>query len=198
MAFATLVCGHCAQPFVKTGTPANIARAKFCSQTCVHASLRNRLPPMLESFRERLVERSAPQESGCILYTGQKGHHYGQLSYANRTYLAHRAAYMVHKGPIPAGLFVCHTCDIPLCINPDHLWLGTCSDNTRDMIQKGRSRFRFSGAESRLSDEQITAIRSRYDSGERQKDIAADLGVSQGYVSMICSGLRLKARNATS
>lgn len=55
------------------------------------------------------------------------------------TAMAHRLAYADKYGPIPAGLVVCHTCDNPPCINPDHLFVGTQSDNVRDMRTKGRA-----------------------------------------------------------
>lgn len=81
----------------------------------------------------------------CWLWTGARkahgpGAYYGKICVLrNRRASAHRVSYEIHKGPIPTGMLVCHSCDTPLCVNPEHLWLGTAQDNTTDMMRKGRA-----------------------------------------------------------
>lgn len=93
------------------------------------------------SLREYLDANSIPEpNSGCYLWTAAISGGYGKANYRGHRDLAHRMSYFFAKGPIPQGLFVCHHCDNPPCINPDHLFLGTALDNAADMIRKGRSR----------------------------------------------------------
>lgn len=79
--------------------------------------------------------------TGCWEWRGMRNHDgYGQVwvRALQRNVGAHRISFEQHKGPIPEGLLICHTCDNPPCINPDHLFAGTHKDNTADMMRKGR------------------------------------------------------------
>ena len=79
---------------------------------------------------------------GCWEWTASRsGKGYGvffHLGFSGRRTSAHRFSWELHNGPVPAGLHVLHHCDNPSCVRPDHLWLGTQSDNSKDMWNKGR------------------------------------------------------------
>lgn len=89
----------------------------------------------------RLTERSMPEpNSGCWLWTERvdpKGG-YGEIRLGRKKWRAHRLSWAVHFGAAPDSLMVCHKCDVPSCINPAHLFLGTARDNMVDMARKGR------------------------------------------------------------
>lgn len=97
-----------------------------------------------KDLKEKLYAGFVPEPTtGCWLWFKNAGKHgHGLLRHGSGSaFLAHRVSWEIHRGPIPKGLFVCHKCDTPQCINPDHLFTGTPRDNTRDMMNKGRSRF---------------------------------------------------------
>lgn len=82
-------------------------------------------------------------ESGCWLWIGatsKRGYGHVSQGRGNPVKRAHRVSWEQHRGDIPKGMLVCHKCDVGICINPDHLFLGTSADNTSDMIAKGRNR----------------------------------------------------------
>lgn len=95
------------------------------------------------TMQERIERRVYFSIDGCWLWTGQKRNDkdggYGLIKIDRRLTRAHRVSYETYKGPIPDGLFVCHTCDVPLCVNPDHLFVGTLQENNYDMYKKGRN-----------------------------------------------------------
>ena len=92
------------------------------------------------TIAERLMDNCCPEpNTGCWLWTaGVSGQAYGSVSINGKDYRAHRLSYETWIGPIQAGLCDCHKCDTPLCINPDHLFLGTPADNNADRDRKGR------------------------------------------------------------
>lgn len=85
---------------------------------------------------------------------------------------AHRVAYADAYGPIPSGKVILHLCDEPACVEPTHLRAGTLSENTQDMMAKGRARF----AGDCLSPDAVREIRRRAADGESQRSIARDFG----------------------
>ena len=113
---------------------------------------------------------------------------YGEIRVDNKLHLAHRLSYQLHKGDIPEGLYVCHTCDNRSCINPDHLFLGTQLDNMRDAQRKGVRL----GMPPRLIPHDIyplliAALKERRKTGKKLKDIAKDFGISQPYLTKLKS-----------
>lgn len=88
---------------------------------------------------------------GCWLWPVSAG--YGQFKGKR----AHRLSYEAFKGPIPDGLFVCHKCDVPACCNPDHLFVGTASDNSLDMVKKGRHAPLIAGSVAATKKRTVTA-----------------------------------------
>lgn len=131
----------------------------------------------LDTFRRRYQDSA----SGCWLWHGHVGSDgYGRF---NKT-TAHRAAYLLLVGEVPEGHEVCHRCDVRVCVNPAHLFLGTHVENIADMVRKGRRAPTHGAANPRakLSAAQVAAIRA---DTRPQSGIAKAFGICLASVSNI-------------
>jgi hypothetical protein len=118
--------------------------------------------------------------SSCWFWIGTKNRRgYGKMCFqGNTTTPAHRVSYQLFKGKIEGNLLVCHTCDVPSCVNPDHLWLGTTQDNKKDQIIKGR-------IGKKLNEKDVLEIRKLYDNSIGSNTIAKLFNVTCGTISSI-------------
>jgi hypothetical protein len=114
----------------------------------------------------RKVNKAGPVhptlKTRCWLWTGCKtGYGYGQLNVNGIMVRAHRVAWVLFRGSIPDGMWVLHGCDVPACVNPDHLFLGDHDANMADKVKKGRSwsPAGVSHGNAKLTDEDVLAIR---------------------------------------
>lgn len=152
---------------------------------------------IIESFLAKV-----DQSGSCWLWKGwvkDRRKPYGVFRYK----YAHRVAYELFVGKIPDGLLVCHHCDVPRCVKPAHLFLGTNQDNIRDAERKGRL-YHATGPEfskvmsavtkgerngrAKLTAVQVARIRERIAEGERPIDLAREYGVTPGMIGHIKHG----------
>lgn len=127
--------------------------------------------------------------TGCWEFTGCKDKDgYGVFGFKQKR--AHRVSYEFHIGPIPAGIFVCHKCDNPSCINPSHLFLGTPKDNMTDKVLKGRasSMVGEKNPMSKLTDDQRQEMRVLREQGQTYIEIASKYSIAYQTVGKILKG----------
>lgn len=116
-------------------------------------------------------------DGDCWLYIGTVNEHgYGRIKKGQDRRYAHRASWEEANGPIPDGIQVCHKCDNRLCINPEHLFLGTQTDNNNDMVSKGRQRGAkgLDNGRTLLSETQVLEIRQLYTTNRYSHSDLAD------------------------
>jgi hypothetical protein len=145
------------------------------------------------------VDRRGPDEcwpwtgAGGRQKSGRSGHIRIEPERGSRNVAAPRVAWELTNGQIPKGLFVCHHCDNAKCVNPAHLFVGTASDNVRDMVQKGRGRVNRQHGEknhaAKISAAQVMEIRGYVAKGAgTYRQIGARYGISPSAVHLIASG----------
>jgi len=182
-----------------------LGKGKYCSRAC-----RTYPHQTAETFWQK-VDRSGGPDA-CWLWTGvvnKTG--YGRVGFQGKLYIAHRIALELTIGPLPDGLFACHTCDTPLCCNPRHLWAGTPAQNTREAIEKGRWGGAHRGAahhshvhpeavprgeqcpQARLTDDAVREIRRLYAAGgTTHAALAARFGVQPHAIGKVVRRERWK------
>lgn len=147
-------------------------------------------PEFISRFAAR--RREGP---GCWIWTaGRDRKGYGAISFKSRMFKAHRVAWELYHGTTPpADMLVCHDCDTPACVNPKHLFLGSASANSADMVQKGRHRvgIRHKGnanKAAKITPEIVLEIRALRMSGLSHGRIAKRVGVGATQVANILKG----------
>lgn len=174
------ICERCGGEIIRSKKESARRPRRFCSRKCMNeANIHGR--PLETRFWEK-VERGS--DSDCWNWTGATTHGgYGVLGIGReRLVRAPRVSYEIHRGPIPHGAIIRHSCDNPRCVNPSHLSTGSMKDNVRDMLERGRNR-----PHRKLTPEDVAAIRT---STGTVRSVAAQFGVSFAYVSMVRNGLR--------
>jgi len=146
----------------------------------------------LTDIQEERFFNKVNKTDTCWLWVGGKSAGYGNFSLNKKEIGVHKISYMHHnKTEIPKGLLVCHSCDTPACVNPEHLFLGTHQENMDDMVKKGRStkgkRDGDKNPHSKLTTEQVLEIASLLDT-HTNVELAKEYGVSEKAISDIRIG----------
>jgi hypothetical protein len=139
-----LICNSCKKEFIENYPS---SKRVFCSRKCFFESGFKSVNVFWDTASEKeKFERhkknlfrhvNKDSENGCWNCTGYLNRGYGVTRYEGKDIIpAHRLSWILFKGEIPKGLWVLHKCDNKRCVNPEHLFLGTCKDNVKDMIKK--------------------------------------------------------------
>lgn len=177
-------CAECGLSFQALAREIKRGGGKFCSRPCYFKHNRKARDFPIDHFWSKVQKTAA-----CWLWIGKlNGYGYGAVRLADgSTIAAHRFSWEMHNNQIQEGLYVCHHCDNPRCVRPDHLFLGTQDDNIKDAKRKNRTAAGEGHGRHRLSLEQVISIRKERQSGTSLGDISKNYGISKGHASLICN-----------
>jgi hypothetical protein len=154
----------------------------------VTARITDRFDLKTEKLAERLHSKiEMDSEADCWIWTaGKFPNGYGNIWHNGTNRGAHCVSYELYRGPIPAGMYVCHHCDNPACVNPHHLFLGTPADNMADRDTKGRQARGPAHGLAKLTEADIQAIRNA--GNISNMELAQQYGVHNATISCIRLG----------
>lgn len=125
----------------------------------------------------------------CWLWTGTRSPRgYGKIVFRGQHWRAHRVSWVLANGEIPDGLFVCHKCDTPACVRPEHLFLGTPRDNMLDAVAKNRAHVGVLNGRATVGQDEVTEMFILHRAGWLQSEIGARFSLSQVHVGRILNG----------
>jgi hypothetical protein len=147
-----------------------------------------------ESIISRIKSGTTVSPTGCWEWNGcLTPNGYPQMSVDRRPHYAHRASFAAFKSTIYTGAFICHSCDNPKCVNPDHLFAGTQKDNIGDAIKKRRLVCGEKSKKAKLNDNVVRLSRSMYRRGDCTIGFLAEkFGVSIRTMGKAVSGKKWK------
>jgi hypothetical protein len=183
---AQAICQYCKKEFMTFKSEINKGKAKYCSISC-GVAFRNKakaLSPQ-EIFFKNISKEKHPND--CWIY--MVGARYGKMKIGEKTVSAHRYSYELHHGEVSEGKVICHKCDVKLCVNPEHLFIGTQKDNIHDMFSKNRDN-RPKGSKhhnTKLNEEKVLGIKELLMKGFKIKEVAEIYKVPYSTISQIKS-----------
>lgn len=156
---------------------------KFCSIKCKF-EIRDTQKHFEEYFWSRVIK-----SEGCWTWRGKSNGLHSEAWRRGKRVGAHRAAWEIANGKsIPDGMMICHKCDNPPCVRPDHLFLGTSSDNNKDMAAKNRSSHGAKNGQSKLTEADALGVKIDYARGISPTIIGFKYGISGATVCKIGLG----------
>lgn len=149
----------------------------------------------MKSLSERFFSFVEKRDNGCWIWMGAKqSKGYGLFTRNYKSHLAHRISWEFTYGFVPEGLVICHRCDTPSCVNPEHLFLGDNKDNALDKMKKGRHVQAYGNTKLRLED--VLEIRKLWMSGTlSQLELADRFGVKHSCIGRIINTDKWRGNN---